>query len=191
MSDYLGQVKKIFEDVRQLHTKLSDTEYKTVALIAEKMVDCYRHNGKVVFMGNGGSAADAQHIAAELVAKFQKERRGLPAIAFTTDTSIITSIGNDYSFDKIFSRQVEALVNAGDVVVGISTSGNSKNIVAAIEQAKKQGAVTIVFTGGDGGKLKNMADITLCVPHKITARIQEIHIIAGHIICQLIEENLF
>lgn len=144
----------------------------------------------IYFMGNGGSAADSQHLAAELVGRFQKERRGLPAIALTTDTSILTSIGNDYSYDEVFRRQVEALVKSGDVVVGISTSGNSSNIVKAIQEAKRIGAVTIGLTGQGGGKLAELCDLCIKVPSKVTARIQEAHIMIGHIVCQLIEEGI-
>ena len=144
---------------------------------------------KVLFCGNGGSAADAQHLAAELVGRFVKERHSLPSIALTTDTSILTAIGNDYGYDQVFARQVQGLGQAGDVLVGISTSGNSPNVVKAVEEAKAKGLRTIAFTGQGGGRLAELCDVTLAVPSKVTARIQEMHILVGHILCELIEEK--
>ncbi|KYZ78191.1 phosphoheptose isomerase [Anaerosporomusa subterranea] len=141
------------------------------------------------FMGNGGSAADSQHLASEFVGRFVKERRGLPAVALNTDTSILTAIGNDYGFENIFSRQVEALVNSGDVVVGLSTSGKSPNVVKAIETAKAKGAVTVGLTGDNGGRLQGLCDICIVVPTGITARIQEAHILIGHIVCEYIDQE--
>ena len=138
-------------------------------------------------MGNGGSAADSQHIAAEIVGRYKRERRGMPAIALTTDTSILTSVGNDYGFNHIFSRQVEALCSEGDTVIGISTSGNSANVVAAIEAAKQTGAFTIGMTGANGGKLGELCDLTFAAPSTDTPRIQEAHILVGHILCDIID----
>lgn len=146
-------------------------------------------NGHTIFFcGNGGSAADSQHLAAEIVGRFLKERRGMPAVALTTDTSILTAVSNDYGYEKIFARQVEALVRPGDVVVGLSTSGNSPNVVAAIEMAKTMEALTIGMTGGNGGKLAQICDACLIVPSPVTARVQEAHILVGHIICEMIDE---
>lgn len=142
----------------------------------------------VFFCGNGGSAADAQHLAAEFVGRFVRERDGLPAIALTTDTSILTAVGNDYGFDTVFSRQVKALARPGDLVVGLSTSGNSANVLAAFAAAQKAGATTIAFTGRSGGKMKEIADCTIAVPADVTARIQEMHIMIGHILCEWIDE---
>ncbi|OGS38848.1 MAG: phosphoheptose isomerase [Elusimicrobia bacterium RIFOXYD2_FULL_34_30] len=159
--------------------------------IAQEVIKCYKNGNKVVLFGNGGSAADAQHISTEFVSRFEKERKSLFAIALTTNTSAITAIGNDYSFDKVFTRQVEAFVQKGDVVIAISTSGNSKNVIDAAEQSKKQGAVIIGFAGASGGKLKDVCNITLKVPSENTARIQEVHITVGHIICKLVEDELF
>ena len=144
----------------------------------------------VYFMGNGGSAADSQHLAAEFVGRFRKERGGLPAVALTTDTSILTAVGNDYGFDNIFARQIEALVKAGDVVVGLSTSGNSANVVRALEAAAQRRAHTIGLTGQSGGIMASVCDICLKVPSEITARIQEAHILIGHIICELVDEEV-
>lgn len=142
------------------------------------------------FMGNGGSAADSQHLAAEFVGRFYKERQALPAIAFTTDTSILTAIGNDYGFDQIFVRQVQALVKAGDVVWGFSTSGNSENILKAMAAARQQGAVTLGLTAASGGKLKELCDLCFCVPSSVTARVQEAHILVGHIICEYVDKGV-
>ncbi|WP_346353554.1 D-sedoheptulose 7-phosphate isomerase [Azotosporobacter soli] len=148
-----------------------------------------KNGNKILFCGNGGSAADCQHLAAELVGRFVKERKGLPGIALTTDTSILTAVGNDYGFDRVFSRQVEALGRPGDVLVGISTSGNSPNVLAAMAEAKKQGMITVGFSGGTGGKLNGAADVCLVVEAATTARVQEGHILVGHLLCQLCDEE--
>lgn len=145
-------------------------------------------NGKkVLFCGNGGSAADSQHLAAEFVGRFQKERQGLPAIALTVDTSILTAVGNDYGFDKVFVRQVEALGNEGDVLVGISTSGTSPNVLAAVELAKAKGMYCVGMTASNGAKLAELCDECIAVPAKVTARAQEMHILIGHILCELVD----
>lgn len=143
---------------------------------------------KVLFFGNGGSASDAQHLAAEFVGRYETERRALPGIALTTDTSILTAVANDYAFDAIFSRQIEALGQAGDVAVGISTSGNSKNVNAAILEAKKRGLKTIAFTGRTGGELAKIVDVAIVIPVQRTAHIQECHIAIGHALCRLVDE---
>jgi D-sedoheptulose 7-phosphate isomerase len=158
-----------------------------IGQVAEELKACLKRGGKILLMGNGGSAADSQHIAAEIVGRYKKERRGLPAIALTTDTSIITSVGNDYGYDYIFARQIEALCRPEDVVIGITTSGNSKNIVAAIEEANSIGATTIGLTGGNGGKLSGLCKINLVMPSNDTPRIQEAHIFVGHSLCDLLE----
>lgn len=145
------------------------------------------NSNKLLFCGNGGSAADAQHLAAEFVGRYIKERVGLPAIALTTDTSILTAVGNDYGFEKIFSRQVQALGQAGDVLLAFSTSGNSVNILKAIEEAQKKNLKTIGFTGGTGGKMADICDVCLCVPEKVTGRVQECHILLGHILCEMLD----
>lgn len=142
---------------------------------------------KVLWCGNGGSAADSQHLAAELMGRFRRERCGLPSIALTTDTSILTAIGNDYGYERVFQRQVEALCQRGDILVGISTSGNSRNVCAALETARQRGAFTVAFTGEGGGEMGKIAEATLCIPSKDTARIQEGHILCGHMLCDWIE----
>lgn len=155
--------------------------------IAAEMTRAVSGGGKVLWFGNGGSAADAQHLAAEFVGRFRRERRALASIALTTDTSVLTSIGNDYGYEYVFRRQVEALCAPGDVVVGISTSGNSRNVCLGLEAAKALGAFTVAFTGQGGGAMAGMADAALCIASKDTARIQEGHILCGHMLCDWVE----
>lgn len=155
--------------------------------IARVMSASLHAGGKILWCGNGGSAGDSQHLAAELVGRFRRERRGLSSIALSTNTSILTAIGNDYGYDRVFSRQVEAIASPGDVLVGISTSGNSKNVLAAFETARLMGVVTVGLTGAGGGKMRGAADYLLEVPSNDTARIQEGHILAGHLLCDWVE----
>ena len=162
----------------------------TLIAAAERIERCLAGGGRLLLFGNGGSAADAQHIAAEFINRFQMERRPLAALALTTDTSVITSIGNDYHFDQIFRKQVEALGRTGDIAMGISTSGNSPNVVLAMEKAREMGLATIGFTGR-GGKLTTLSDILFAVSSDVTARIQETHITMAHILCELVEERMF
>ncbi len=161
-----------------------------ILIATEKIIESIKNNNKLIIFGNGGSAADAQHIAGELVGRFQKNRRSYPAIALTTDTSIITSISNDFSYETIFSRQCEALVSTGDTVLGISTSGNSKNVINGLKIAKEKGASTIGLLGNNGGEIKDVVDTAIIVNSSSTPRIQEVHRIIYHIICQMVEENL-
>jgi len=148
-----------------------------------------KNGGKVLICGNGGSAADAQHIAAELSGRFKKERIALAGIALTTDTSALTAIGNDYGYEYVFSRQVEALANEGDLLIGISTSGNSLNVIKAIESAKKIGCKVVTLTGKSGGEMKDLGDVNIVIPSNDTPRIQEMHIMVGHMICAIIDEE--
>lgn len=172
---------------RFLEDHLEELE-RVVDVVSERLVA----GGKILLFGNGGSAADAQHIAAELVNRFRLERPPLPAIALTTDSSALTSIANDYSFDELFSRQVKALGNAGDVAFAISTSGNSKNVLKAVEACRQKEVVTIGLAGGDGGALAGMVDHLLCVSSTtVVARIQETHILIGHVICEMVDLRLF
>ena len=171
--------------------EISDSHIETLAQIANSIIECYKNDKKVVLFGNGGSAADAQHIAAELVGRYIMERRSLPAIALNINASVLTAIANDYHHYQIFERQIEGLVNPGDVVIGISTSGNSENVIRGILKAKEKEALTIAFTGRGGGKIKNVVHISFEVPSDKTSRIQEVHITAGHIICELVEQTLF
>jgi D-sedoheptulose 7-phosphate isomerase len=164
---------------------------EAIILLAEKIAKAFTSDRKLLLCGNGGSAADAQHIAAELVNRFDLERPPLPAIALTTDTSVITSIANDYSFEEIFSKQIKALGMEGDVLVAISTSGNSPNVLSAVRDARDAGIFTAGFIGGDGGKLARLVEIPLIVKSTVTPRIQEAHMLAGHILCRLIDFILF
>lgn len=162
-----------------------------IEFIIRKIVESYKSDGKVLLIGNGGSAADAQHIAAEFVGRFKLERPGLAAIALTTDSSVLTAIGNDYGYETIFSRQIESIAKKGDVLIAISTSGNSPNVIKAVEVAQSMGVYVVGLTGGSGGKLKDISDCCVVVPSPNTPRIQEAHITIGHIICQLVEQELF
>lgn len=153
-------------------------------------VEVLNRGNKILLCGNGGSAADAQHIAAELTGRYKTERRGLPGIALTTDTSALTAIGNDYGYDRVFDRQTEALANEGDLLIGISTSGNSANVISALKLAKEMGCQTVGFSGRDGGKMNEVCDVNLVVSSNDTPRIQEMHILFGHTICQVIDDEL-
>ncbi len=155
----------------------------------EMAIECIKKGGKILLCGNGGSAADAQHIATEFTGRYKSERRGLPAIALTTDTSALTAIGNDYGFERVFSRQVEALANKDDLIIGISTSGNSPNILKAFETAKKIGCKSLGLSGKSGGEMNDNCDLNIIVPSNNTPRIQEMHILIGHIICQAIDDT--
>lgn len=180
----------ILEQEENLKILKKSSYEETVIQAIDCQLKALKGGNKILIAGNGGSAADAQHFAAELVGRFLLERRGLPAIALTTDSSIMTSVGNDYDFDRIFSRQIEALGNSGDVFVGISTSGNSKNIIEAVKEAKIKGVKTIGLLGRDGGKLADMCDISIVIPYSKTARIQETHIMTIHLMCEVIEKEL-
>lgn len=163
----------------------------TIAEIAERCATALKAGGKVMFCGNGGSAADSQHLAAEFVGRYKLERPALNSVALTVDTSILTAVGNDYGYDEVFRRQVEGIGKAGDVLIGLSTSGNSRNVVLAFEKARSMGITTVALTGAGGGKMKETADIALPVPAAITNHIQEMHITCGHLICELTEKMLF
>jgi D-sedoheptulose 7-phosphate isomerase len=186
----IESIRKIVAESLDLKKAFFAANEETVALAARIIIRALGGGNKVLLFGNGGSAADAQHIAAEWVGRFQRERPPLPAIALTTDTSILTAIGNDYGFEQVFVRQVRALGRKGDVAIGISTSGNSPNVLAAIEAAKEMGLTTIGLTGSDGGKLASKTDCHLNVPHRLAARVQEVHIMIGHILCGLVDEHM-
>lgn len=184
------EIVKRLEESAQVKKTIAKTKIGEIEHMVKLIITAYKTGGKVVLFGNGGSAADAQHIACELVGKFALKRQAFPAIALTTNASILTAVANDYGYEAVFSRQIEALVNERDVVIGISTSGNSPNVVEAVKTAKMKGAKTIGLTGGDGGRLAEVADLTLIVPSDITPRIQEAHITIGHIVCELVEKEL-
>jgi D-sedoheptulose 7-phosphate isomerase len=181
-STFRAAIADHLEVVRQMEAQLPVLE-----AIALAMTTALRAGGKILWCGNGGSAGDSQHLAAEIVGRYKRNRRGLPSVALTTDTSILTAVANDYGFEAVFARQVEALAEPGDVLVGISTSGNSGNVLCAMESARARGVVTVGFTGAGGGKLAALSDYLFAVASQETARIQEAHILAGHMLCDWIE----
>ena len=187
-------MQSIIKNEFKEHLKVSEMSMLSITNSIEKAaklcIMSLQNGGKILLCGNGGSAADAQHIAAELVSRYKTERRGLRAIALTTDTSNLTAIGNDYGFDRIFSRQVEAIANAEDVIIGISTSGTSSNVINAIRVANDMKCKTIGFSGRDGGAFNGLCNINIIIPADDTPRIQEMHILIGHTICHLIEQSL-
>jgi D-sedoheptulose 7-phosphate isomerase len=184
------RIRAVFEDSAAVKVRFGKENAPRIADVAKRMAEALSKGGKILFCGNGGSAADAQHLAAEFVNRFQRDRRALAAIALTTDTSVLTSIGNDLGFDRVFSRQVEALARPGDVLVAISTSGNSPNILHAVETAHALGVATVGLSGGTGGRLATLADEAFVVPNPETPRIQEVHITLGHVWCALVEDLL-
>lgn len=185
------QIIKILEESITVKQDIVAHQIDIIVKIVNTIADVLSRGGKLLAFGNGGSAADAQHIAGELVGRFELERSALPAIALTTDSSVITSISNDYSFNEIFSRQIEALGTQKDIALGISTSGNSENVLAGIRKAKNMKLATIGFSGGEGGELSKIADLCFIAPSSSTPRIQEAHITVIHIICKLVEEKLY
>jgi D-sedoheptulose 7-phosphate isomerase len=186
----MERVKQFLKASGDLKHQVAETLSEEILEAAQTIRDRLASGGKLLLMGNGGSAADSQHIAAELIGRFKKERAAIPAIALTVDSSSLTALGNDYGFETIFSRQIEALATAKDAVIGISTSGNSQNVIRALNLARNMGATTIGLTGHGGGNMKDCVDICIVVPSDDTARIQEVHITIGHIICEIIEQDL-
>ena len=183
---------RILRSIEVKQMLLADPNFHDlVTRVALQIVDAFRNGGKVFFFGNGGSAADAQHLAAEFTGRYLKERRALPALALNANSSSVTAIGNDYGFDLVFARQLEAFGSEGDVAVGISTSGNSRNVVQALELAKAKRLCAVALTGERGGLLKCIADYTISIPSDETPRIQECHILTGHIICEIVEQMMF
>jgi len=191
MNNPVGLIDELAGESARVKTLFFKTNSQKIADAAGKISEAFRQGRKVLLFGNGGSAADAQHIAAEFVGRFVPDRRALPAISLATDTSALTALGNDYGYNLVFSRQVEALGVAGDVAIGISTSGNSPNVIAALDAARERGMLTIGFTGEGGGKMVNHTDILFSVPSKSTPRIQETHLTLAHIVCELIDRELF
>jgi D-sedoheptulose 7-phosphate isomerase len=187
----LNRINDCFKEGAELRLKVAKDCGAAMVAAAQAISTCLQSGGKLFFFGNGGSAADAQHLAAEFVGRFVRERRALPAVALTTDSSILTAVGNDYGFDRIFSRQIEALGRPGDIAIGITTSGNSPNVIVAFQQARLQNIKTIGLAGRDGGLLRQCSDIALVVASPTTARVQECHITIGHLLCELVEEDLF
>lgn len=191
MKNYIkDQIKKSYETKQAIYE--NDVLLEKIVQVAQACVAIYKNGtNKTILAGNGGSAADAQHIAAELVGRYGFDRPSLPSLALTTDTSNLTAIGNDYGYDKVFSRQLEGMGQRGDLFIGISTSGNSQNIINAFEVAKQKGITTVALVGRDGGMMAKMADMAIVVPSESTPRIQESHILIGHILCDIIEKEIF
>ena len=183
-----NKILKLFDDSVSVLSQSKILE-KSIQQVIDKIILCYENGNKLIVFGNGGSAADSQHFVAEFVGRFLKERESLPAIALTTDTSILTALGNDYSFDTIFSRQCESIVQKNDIVIGISTSGNSINVINGLEIAKNRGGVTVGLLGSGGGKLGKLVDMSIIIPSNSTPRIQESQRVIMHIICELVEEH--
>ena len=179
-----------FDQHREVLKYTQETLYKPFSVLLNITANSLKNGGKILFFGNGGSAADAQHLSTELVVRYKKDRKPIPSIALTTDSSAITAGGNDIGFENIFARQIEALANPGDIALGISTSGNSDNVINGLVMAKSVGAIAAGFGGHGGGKMNEIADPYLIVPSKITARIQEMHILIGHIFCDSLEQEL-
>ena len=184
-------IQKRFKESSEVKNRFLKENLSRLLDVVKLISLCFEAGNKLFFFGNGGSAADAQHLAAEFVNRYIMDRPPLPAIALTTDTSILTSVSNDFSFSEVFAKQLKALGREGDVAVGISTSGTSPNIIKAFEVAKEMGMKTIALTGNDGGSLVKIADVSLIVPSSSTPRIQEVHILIGHILCELVEHYLF
>jgi len=190
MKNYIKQqIKKSYETKQEIYK--NENLLDSIENVAKECIKLYNNGKKTILAGNGGSAADAQHIAAELVGRYGFDRPSIPSLALTTDTSNLTAIGNDYGYDKVFSRQLEGMGQAGDLFIGISTSGNSVNIINAFKSAKDKNITTVALVGKDGGDMAKLADIVLLVPSNSTPRIQESHILIGHILCDIIEKELF
>jgi len=184
--------RRIGETASLMHAMLDNQRLiETVDVVAQRCVSALRGGNKILFAGNGGSAADCQHLAGELVSRFAFDRPGLPAVALTTDTSVLTAIGNDYGYEKLFARQIQALGVAGDVLFALSTSGKSPNVLAALQAAREKGLVTVGLTGASGGQMSGLCDHCIHIPSNDTPKIQEGHIVVGHIVCGLIESALF
>ncbi len=190
MKNYIKeQIKKSYETKQAIYE--NEELLSKIEELVKLCVELYKGSHKTILAGNGGSAADAQHIAAELVGRYGFDRPSIPSLALTTDTSNLTAIGNDYGYDKVFSRQLEGMGQSGDIFIGISTSGNSANLINAFMSAKAKGIITVALVGKDGGEMAKMADIALVVPSNSTPRIQESHILIGHILCDIIEKEIF
>lgn len=185
-----NQIKNIFQESIWVKEETLSKNIDELVRVIKEAVVTLKKGRKLMFMGNGGSAADSQHIAAEFIGRFKKERQAMAAIALTTDTSIITAIGNDYGYEKVFARQIEGLGKKGDLVFGLSTSGNSPNIIEGLKQAQRMGIKTVTLTGCSGGKMAKLSDYSLIVPSNDTARIQESHICLSHAMCELVENAL-
>jgi len=188
-----AKIETAFQESAQVKLQFIQNEENVgkIMEVAKRIIAAYRKGNKVLLFGNGGSACDASHLAAELVNRYKKDREGLPAISLATDMAVITSISNDYDYTDLFSRQIKAIGHKGDIAIAISTSGNSPNVLKAVQVAKEKGLITIGFAGKDGGKLAGLVDYSFIIPSNNTARIQEAHITLGHLLCELIEDEMF
>ena len=188
-----AKIETAFQESAQVKLQFIQNEENVgkIMEVAKRIIAAYRKGHKVLLFGNGGSACDASHLAAELVNRYKKDREGLPAIALATDMAVVTSISNDYDYTDLFSRQIKAIGHKGDIAIAISTSGNSPNVLKAVQGAKEKGLITIGFAGKDGGKLAGLVDYSFIIPSNNTARIQEAHITLGHLLCELIEDEMF
>lgn len=188
-----AKIETAFQESAQVKLQFIQNEENVGKIMeaAKRIITAYRKGNKVLLFGNGGSACDASHLAAELVNRYKKDREGLPAIALATDMAVVTSISNDYDYTDLFSRQIKAIGHKGDIAIAISTSGNSPNVLKAVQVAKEKGLITIGFAGKDGGKLAGLVDYSFIIPSNNTARIQEAHITLGHLLCELIEDEMF
>jgi D-sedoheptulose 7-phosphate isomerase len=186
----MNRIRTLVADSLRLKEEFFAAQEETIEAVAAEIVRALERGNKLLLFGNGGSAADAQHLAAEWVGRYSRERRPLAAIALTTDTSILTSIANDFGFEQVFARQIRALGRPGDIAIAISTSGNSANVLAGANAARESGLITVGLTGGDGGKLGKAVRYHLNVPHRMTARVQEVHIMIGHLLCELSDTDL-
>lgn len=191
MKSIQTQIKNELQESSEVKLKMAESIVDSIREAVESVIRAFQSGGKVLLCGNGGSAADSQHIAAELVGRFRLDRKGMPAIALTTDTSILTSVANDYGYEDVFQRQVEALGERGDVLIGISTSGQSQNVILAMEKAREIGMVTIALIGEKRGPMAEGADVVVSIPSTATPRIQEGHITFGHILCDLVERHFY
>jgi D-sedoheptulose 7-phosphate isomerase len=189
--NFKNEIKKQIEGSIAPKKEIIDKDIDVINDVAVKIIEAYKRNKKTIWFGNGGSAADAQHLACELVSKFILERKAIPSIALTTNTSILTAVSNDYCYDEVFERQIEAFAEKGDILIGITTSGNSLNVIKGLKLGKKKGAITVAFTGRKADKMKDFVDYIIAVPSDNTPHIQESHIMIGHIICYLVEKTIF
>lgn len=191
INNFKREIEQQIRESAELKQEIIKKHVDLINEIANKFIDAYKNNKKVIWFGNGGSAADAQHLSCELVSKFLMKRKAIPSIALTTNTSILTAVSNDYNFENVFERQIEAFAEEGDILVGITTSGTSLNVINALKFGKKIGTINVAFTGEYVEKIKNQVDFLVDMPSKSTPRIQESHILVGHIICDLVERTLF
>ncbi len=189
-SSEIQAITAALRETAQLHAELPAEQIERIAAAARLMGEAIKAGRKIIWFGNGGSATQSQHMTAEFVGRFRKERRSLPSISLTENMASVTAIGNDYAYDVIFSRQLEGLGTAGDVAIGLSTSGNSKNVLGALKSAKASRIHTVGLTGGSGGQMTALCDVCICVPSTVTAHIQEVHLTIGHILCGLVEDAL-